>query len=105
LGGPGYFTFNDVLDTISQTLNVHRRKLFVRIPLARSAAEWMERVMPRPLLTTTTVDLLNVDTTTDLSSVFRSFGFEPARFAATLDYLRDQPWLRRFWQSFLSRRR
>jgi NADH dehydrogenase len=104
LGGPGYFTFNDALDVIAQTLNVRRRKMFVRIPLARQAAEWMERMMPRPLLNTTMVDLLNVDTTTDLGSVMRTFGFEPARFAATLDYLRDQPWRRRFWQSFFSRR-
>ena len=101
LGGPGYFTFNDALDVIAQTLHVRKRKLFVRLPLARSLAQTMERMLPRPLLTTTMVDLLGVDTTTEPGSVVRVFGFEPARFAATLGYLRDQPWRRRFWGRWL----
>jgi len=103
LGGPGYFTFNDALDVIAQTLNVRKRKLFVRLPLARSLAQAMERVLPRPLLSTTMVDLLGVDTTTELGSVLRVFGFEPARFAATIGYLRDQPWRRHFWGRLLGR--
>ncbi len=103
LGGPGYFTFNDALDVIAQTLEVRRRKLFVRLPLARQVAETMEHLMPRPFLTTTTLDLLNVDTTTDLGSVTQNFGFEPARFASAVSYLRDQPWWRRFWGTLLGR--
>lgn len=101
LGGPGYFTFNDALDVIAQMLKVRKRKLFVRLPLARSLAQTLERVLPRPLLTTTMVDLLGVDTTTELGSVLRVFGFEPARFAATIGYLRDQPWRRRFLRRLL----
>jgi uncharacterized protein YbjT (DUF2867 family) len=103
LGGPGYLTLNDVLDIIAKALKVHRRKVHMRVPLARTVAETMERMMPQPLLTTTMVDLLGVDATTDISSVMRSFGFEPARFAETLDYLRDQPWRRRFWGTLLGR--
>ncbi len=103
LGGPGYLTLNDVVDTVAKALKVHRRKVHVRVPLARTVAETMERMMPQPLLTTTMVDLLGVDATTDVSSVMRSFGFEPARFAETLDYLRDQPWRRRFWGMFFGR--
>lgn len=103
LGGPGYFTFNNALDVIAQTLEVRRRKLFVRPPLARQIAQTMERLMSRPLWTTTMVDLLNVDTTTDLGSVTQNFGFEPARFASTIGYLRNQPWRRRFWGALLSR--
>ena len=103
LGGTGYFTFNDALDVIAQTLNVRKRKLFVRLPLARSLAQAMERVLPRPLFTTTMVDLLGVDTTTELGSVARVFGFEPARFAATIGYLQGQPWRQRFWARLLGR--
>jgi len=103
LGGPGYLTFNDALDAIAQTLNVRRRKVFIRAPVAYELAEMMERLLPSPLLTMTTVDLLNVDTTTDLGSVKRNFGFEPARFAAALDYLRGQPWRRRFWGCLFGR--
>ena len=103
LGGPGYFTFNDALDVIAQTLNVRKRRVFVRLPLARSLAQVMERLLPRPLLTTTMVDLLGVDTTTDLGSVVRAFGFEPARFADTIGYLRGQPWQWRFWGHLLGR--
>jgi uncharacterized protein YbjT (DUF2867 family) len=103
LGGPGYFTVNDALDVIAQTLNVRKRKLFVRLPLARSLAQTMERLLPGPLLTTTMVDLLSVDTTTDLGSVARVFGFEPARFAATIGYLQGQPWRRRFWARWSGR--
>jgi uncharacterized protein YbjT (DUF2867 family) len=105
LGGPAYLTINDMLDIIARTLRVHRRKVFVRVPLARAAAEWMERVMPRPLLTTTTVDLLGVDTTTELGAVSRHFGFDPARFADAVDYLRDQPWQRLFLSRFVGGQR
>jgi len=105
LGGPAYLTINDMLDIIARTLRVHRRKVFVRVPLARAAAEWMERVMPRPLLTTTTVDLLGVDTTTELGAVSRHFGFDPARFADAVDYLCDQPWQRLFLSRFVGGQR
>jgi NADH dehydrogenase len=104
LGGPEYLTLNDMVDAIARTLKVHRRKVYVRIPLARAVADTMERLMPRPLLVTTVVDLLGVDTTTDLNAVSRHFKFEPARFAETMSYLRGQPWQRRFWRRFFSRR-
>ncbi len=103
LGGPGYFTIHDILDVMAKTLKTHHLKLHVRIPVALQVAKLMERTMRHPLLTTTQVDLVNVDTTTDLGSVTRNFGFEPSRFAASLDYLSGQPWRRRFWASFWGR--
>jgi len=87
LGGPGYLTINDIVDVVAQTLRVHRRKVFVRMPLARTVASWMEGVMPQPLLTRTIVDLLGVDTTTELGAVLRYFGFQPARFVEAVGYL------------------
>lgn len=105
LGGPGYLTLNDMVDVIAQTLQVYRRKVFVRVPLARAIAGLMERVMPQPLLTTTMVDLLGVDTTTDTGAVSTHFGFDPARFAEAVDYLCDQPWRRLFLSRFLGPRR
>jgi len=103
LGGPGYLTLNDAVEIIAKELKVHRRKAFVGVPLARTIAETMERMMPQPPLNTTMVDLLGVDATTDIGSVMRGFGFEPARFANTLDYLCGQPWGRRFWGMFFGR--
>jgi uncharacterized protein YbjT (DUF2867 family) len=100
LGGPGYLTLNEVVGIIAKELKVHRHKVFTRVPLARTIAETMERMMPQPLLTATMVDLLGVDATTDIGSVMRGFGFEPARFADTLDYLCGQSWGRRFWGMF-----
>jgi uncharacterized protein YbjT (DUF2867 family) len=104
LGGPGYLTIADALDAIAQTLNSRRSKVSIRAPVAYELAAMMERALPNPLLNMTAVDLLNVDTTTDLGSVTRNFGFEPARFADRLDYLRGQPWRRMFWRSLLGRR-
>ncbi len=89
LGGPGYLTVNDMVELIAQTLRVRRHKMFVRTPLARAVAGWMERTMPQPLLTTTTVDLMSVDTTTELGAVSRYFGFDPARFADAVGYVCD----------------
>jgi NADH dehydrogenase len=104
LGGPGYLTLNEVLDIIMRTLRVRRRKVSVRVPLARSAANTMGRMMLQPFLSTTMVDMLGVDMTTTLDAVPRHFGFEPARFADTVDYLCNQPWRRRFLRRFFSRR-
>jgi uncharacterized protein YbjT (DUF2867 family) len=104
IGGPEYLALDDMVDEVARTLHVHRRKVHVRVPLARTAANTMERLMLRPLLTTTMVDLLGMDTTTELNAVSRHFGFEPARFAETIGYLHGQPWRRRFWRRLFSLR-
>lgn len=105
LGGPAYLTINDMVDIIAQVIRARRRKVFVRAPLVRAAAEWMERAMSHPFLTTTTVDLLGVDTTTELGAVSRNFGFDPTRFADAVGYLRDQPWRRLFLDRLTGSRR
>jgi len=98
LGGPGYLTLNDMVDAVARTLRLRRRKVFIRTPLARSIAGTLERMMSQPLLTTTMVDLLGVDTTTELGAVFKNFGFEPARFVDAIGYLSGQHWRRELWR-------
>ncbi len=96
VGGPECFTLNQIADTLAGLLNVRRRKVHIRVPLAMGIARTMERMMLRPLLTQTMVEGMNVNSITDPIAIPHHFGFEPARFAEAAAYLRGRPWRRVF---------
>jgi len=96
VGGPEYFTLDELVDTLAQVLNTQRRKAYVRVPLALWLAQVMKRTMIYPLLTQTAIDGLNVNSVTEPTAIPHHFGFEPARLAETVTYLRQCPWRRLF---------
>lgn len=89
LGGPQHLVYDDVVNTIMQTVHRPRRKRYLR---PNSALRWsnMMRGMlgGHDLYTPTQIDLLSVDRTTNLDAVSFHFGFMPVRLANALNYLR-----------------
>lgn len=89
IGGPEYLTYEQMLDTIMDTLGAKRIKVHLPLPLMRPAVVVMEKVMPNPPVTLVELAQLRVDNTTDLDSVERLFGFKPLLLSQGLDYLKS----------------
>ncbi len=96
VGGPEYFTLDQIIDIMASVLSVQRRKVYLRLPVAAWLAKVMQRIMIRPLLTQTAIDRLSVNATTDLNTIQWQFGFRPERFVDGIGYLRSRPLRREF---------
>ncbi len=96
VGGPHHYSYNEVLSVVMRALGVWRKLVHLRLPTMRRLVEVTERWFPNPPVSVAQLDLFSIDNTTDLLSVPRNFGFEPHRFADSLDYLKGKGWRREF---------
>lgn len=87
IGGPAYYSFTQVIDELLRAMHKARVKVPAPTPLVGIGAAVMEAVLPKPPLTKAAMALFSFDNTTDLHSVERDFGFEPASFTT---YLHEQ---------------
>jgi len=77
LGGPEYLTFEDITDMVIQTLRLRRLKLHIPISMMQPMVWLMERVLPRPPLSSAQLAMLSRDNITDVDIVKKVFGFKP----------------------------
>jgi uncharacterized protein YbjT (DUF2867 family) len=84
IGGPAYYTFTEIINTLLRTMHKARLKAPAPIPLVGMGAAMMEAVFPKPPLTRAAMTLFTFDNITDLHSVERDFGFTPTSFIAYL---------------------
>jgi len=95
LGGPEHFTFDQMVTEVLAAAGMRRRLMRVRMPLMQSLIALLDTLLPRNPIPSWWIDLLTIGSATDLVTIPRHFGFEPARFALSLDYLRcKRPWRR-----------
>jgi uncharacterized protein YbjT (DUF2867 family) len=94
LGGPEFFSFRQIVQTVMRTIHMHRLIIPTRQPYLRWGAALLESALPRSPLTTRWLDHLAVNRTTELISVTRYFGLRPARFEQTIGYMQRKRWLR-----------
>jgi uncharacterized protein YbjT (DUF2867 family) len=85
IGGPGYYSFTDIVNLLLKTLGAKRIKVPAPLPLIGIGAAAMQAVLPHPPLTTAAMTLFSFDNTTDLNSVERDFGFIPMSFSKYLE--------------------
>jgi NADH dehydrogenase len=86
IGGPAYYSFTQVIDTLLQTMHKTRIKVPAPIVLVGIGAAVMEAVLSKPPLTKAAMTLFSFDNTTDLNSIKRDFGFTPVSFT---NYLQE----------------
>jgi len=86
IGGPAYYTFTDIINTLLHTMHKTRIKAPAPLPLVGVGAAMMETVFSKPPLTRAAMTLFTFDNTTDLRSVERDFGFTPTSFT---DYVQQ----------------
>ena len=79
VGGPAQYTYDQLLDLIFSRLGKRRLKLHMPLPLMRVATAAMQIVLPKPPVTTATLELFDskTDNTTALDAVQARFGFLP----------------------------
>ena len=78
VGGPEIFTYEGLLDLIMDTMGKRKPKVRAPLGLMRLNAAVAQALLPRPPITTATIDLFNLgDNITDLDAVAKHFGFQP----------------------------
>ena len=88
IGGPDYFTYDELIDVIAETLGVRAAKAHVPVSLMATGASVLEALSPRPPITREQLKMLAFDHRTELDSVQRHFGFEPRPVRGNIDYIR-----------------
>ena len=88
IGGPDYFTYDELIDVIAETLGVRAAKAHVPVSLMSTGASVLEALSPRPPITREQLKMLAFDHRTELDSVQRHFGFEPRPMRGNIDYIR-----------------
>jgi uncharacterized protein YbjT (DUF2867 family) len=96
VGGLEFLTFRQVLELVMATIKVRRILVPFRPPYLRAGAWLMERIFPDPPVTSFFLDYLAINRTTDLGSLPRAFGLQPARMETNLGYLQKRAWTREF---------
>ncbi len=104
LGGPEHFTLEQMVAEVLAAAGMRRRLVHVRMPLMQGGVALFDALLPRNPMPSWWLDLLTVGSATDLVTIPRHFGFEPARFAQCLDYMRrKRPWRRDLARLILGR--
>ncbi len=94
IGGPEYLSIVEVIRLVMATAGIHRALVPLAPPYLRLGAWIFERVLPHPPVTRFWFDYLAADRTTDLNTLPRIFGLQPARMEGRIEYLRGRSWAR-----------
>ena len=87
LGGPEQVSYEDMVDLIMDTLPLHRPKIHLPVALMRPAVALMPIVYKDPPITSTQLNMIDLDSITDLDAVQRTYGFQPASLRDKTGYL------------------
>lgn len=88
IGGPDYFTYDELIDLIAETLGVKTAKIHVSASLMSPMASIMEALVPHPPITREQIKMIELGDNTRLDSVERHFGFQPRPVRGNIDYIR-----------------
>jgi len=99
LGGPEYFTYPQMINTILASSGTRRRLVQIRMGLMHGVSSLLETVLPENPIPLWFLNLLDAGLATELRAIPNQFGFEPQRFAKHIRYLNE----RRRWRAELIR--
>jgi NADH dehydrogenase len=77
IGGPEYFSYDEIIDLIGEALGHRKRKIHLPLWLMRPTARVMQSVLPNPPVTTDQLAMLSKDNVTALDAVPKAFGLQP----------------------------
>ena len=89
LGGPAYFTYDQMIDTVAGTLGLKIAKLHIPIRLFALVTSLMGTLLDKPPVTTDQLKMLDINNTADVSSVGSNFGFEPMSLEDNIGYIKE----------------
>ncbi len=92
IGGPEFLTIAQVADLVKQAAGSRRWVVHASPPFVRAVAWTLQRVLPRPPVTTFSLDYLATSRMASLDALPRIFGLKPAVMEEKLDYLHEHNW-------------
>jgi NADH dehydrogenase len=105
VGGPEYFSFNQLIELLMQVTGINRRLVHTRPPYLRGLTVFLESILPGLPSSIYWLDYLAISRTCPLDTVPRVFNLMPARMHQRLDYLKGEDWSSSFYRGLFSRRR
>jgi uncharacterized protein YbjT (DUF2867 family) len=87
IGGPEYYSYDEIIDLIRQKLGLRRPKVHIPLWLMRPVARVLQAILPSPPVTTDQLVMLAKDNITELDAVPKAFGFTPTSFREAPDYV------------------
>ena len=105
IGGPEYFTFNQILELVMETIQLRRRIIPMRPPYLRALTVFLESLFPGLPVSVYWLDYLATNRTCSLDTIPRQFSLMPARLPHHLGYLRNADWQRSLFADLRRRRR
>lgn len=88
IGGPQQLSYNDLLGIVARTLGRRRWRLSVPVGAMRLGVAVLERLQPRPPVTTEQLRMLPVPNVAQPDTVQQVFGFTPRPVEGNIDYVR-----------------
>ena len=88
IGGLDYFTYDELIDLVAETLEVKVKKIHVPIGVMTPAATVMESLSPNPPVTREQLKMIAVGENTSLDSVEQQFSFRPLPVRGNIDYIK-----------------
>jgi uncharacterized protein YbjT (DUF2867 family) len=92
IAGPEHLSLAECVGLILERAGVHRLVVPIGAPYLRMGLSLLERLLPNPPLTTFSLDYTAANRTTDIDSLPRVIGLQPARMVDRLDYLSGVRW-------------
>lgn len=104
VGGPEYFTFNQIVEMIMQVTGIQRRLVHTRPPYLRFLTQFLDAVFPGLPSSVYWLDYLAINRTCALDTIPRIFNLLPARISQHLGHLEGRNWRSVLLRNLLRRR-
>jgi NADH dehydrogenase len=104
VGGPEYLTFNHIVQSVLEKINLRRKLVHVFPPYLRAMTVVFESIFPGLPVSVYWLDYLAVNRTCSLDTLPRVFNILPSRFDHRLDHLSQTNWRTSLWRTLFRRR-
>jgi uncharacterized protein YbjT (DUF2867 family) len=103
VGGPEYLTFNHIIQSVLEKINLKRKTVHVFPPYLRAMTVLFESIFPGLPVSVYWLDYLAVNRTVNLDTLPRVFNILPSRFDQRLDHLSQTNWRTSLWRTLFRR--
>lgn len=103
VGGPEYLTFNHIVQSVLEQINLRRKLVHIFPPYLRAMTVILEDLFPGLPVSVYWLDYLATNRTCSLDAMTRVFNILPSRFDHRLDHLKDTNWRISLWRSLFRR--
>jgi uncharacterized protein YbjT (DUF2867 family) len=103
IGGPEYLTFNHIVQSVQEKINLKRRLVHVSPPYLRALTVLLESIFPGLPVSVYWLDYLAFNRTCSIDALPRVFNILPSRFDYRLDHLKEAEWHKPIWRTLFQR--